>query len=92
LLIFITPNLPQAETWISFCPRMAPKCHDRSLAPCHSINAYRKQDQNVALLTRAITKEDQVPDIDRAIERKKQFETNPEVHTYEEETENGEDE
>ncbi len=51
--------------------------------------------QNVAILAHAITKgEDQVPDteIERAIQRKAQFEVNPAVHTYVEETEDGEDE
>lgn len=51
--------------------------------------------QNVAILAHAITKdEEQVPDteIDRAIQRRAQFEANPAVHTYVEETEDGEDE
>ncbi|MFN6466009.1 MAG: type II toxin-antitoxin system RelE/ParE family toxin [Nostoc sp. DedVER02] len=51
--------------------------------------------QNVAILTHAIAKdEDRVPDIEieRTIQRKAQFEANPAVHTYVEETENGEDE
>ena len=51
--------------------------------------------QNVAILGYAIAKdEDRVPDIEieRAIQRKAQFEANPAVHTYVEETENGEDE
>lgn len=51
--------------------------------------------QNVAILAHAITKdEDQVPDIEieRTIQRKVQFEANPAVHTYVEETEDGEDE
>jgi hypothetical protein len=51
--------------------------------------------QNVAILAHAITKDqDQVPDteIERAIQRKAQFEANPAVHTYVEETEDGEDE
>lgn len=51
--------------------------------------------QNVAILAHAITKdEDQVPDgeLERAIQRKAQFESNPAVHTYVEETDNGEDE
>ncbi|XWK87473.1 MAG: type II toxin-antitoxin system RelE/ParE family toxin [Phormidium sp.] len=50
--------------------------------------------QNVAILAHAITKEgDEVPDtdIDRAIKRKEQFEINPEIYTYLEETENGDD-
>jgi phage-related protein len=45
--------------------------------------------QNVAILAHAMTKEeDQVPDIDinRAVQRKEQFEVSPEVHTYMEET------
>jgi phage-related protein len=51
--------------------------------------------QNIAILAHAITKdEDQVPniEIERAIKRKAQFEANPAVHTYGEETEDGEDE
>jgi len=42
--------------------------------------------KNVAILAHAITKEDVVPagDIDRAIARKKAFETNPKKHTYRE--------
>lgn len=50
--------------------------------------------QNVAILAHAITKEtDQVPatDIERAIKRKHLFEANPEIHTYREDIENGED-
>jgi phage-related protein len=49
--------------------------------------------QNVAILAHAIAKEgDQVPvmEIERAIHRKEQFESNPEVHTYQE-IEDGED-
>jgi phage-related protein len=51
--------------------------------------------QNIAILAHAITKdENQVPDaeIERAIQRKLSFEANPTMHTYMEETENGEDE
>lgn len=51
--------------------------------------------QNVAILAHAITKEEEaVPaiDIERAQERKRLFEENPEAHTYvEEEEEDGED-
>ena len=50
--------------------------------------------QNVAILAHAITKDtDQVPaiDIERALKRKQLFEENPEIHTYLEEVENGED-
>jgi phage-related protein len=50
--------------------------------------------QNVAILTHAITKEeDQVSDIDidRAIQRKMQFEVNPEIYTYIEEMEDEKD-
>ncbi|MFB2894237.1 type II toxin-antitoxin system RelE/ParE family toxin [Aerosakkonemataceae cyanobacterium BLCC-F50] len=50
--------------------------------------------QNVAILAHAITKEgDEVldNDIDRAIKRKEQFEISPEIYTYVEETENGDD-
>jgi phage-related protein len=38
-----------------------------------------------AILAHALTKEDEVPtsDIERAIERKKLFESNPRAHTYE---------
>lgn len=54
--------------------------------------------QNVAILAHAITKDqERVPDthIERAIKRKEQFESNPEVYTYVEDveaTENGDDE
>lgn len=51
--------------------------------------------QNVAILAHAITKAgDQVPniEIEQAIKRKLQFEANPAVHTYVEETEDGKDE
>lgn len=50
--------------------------------------------QNVAILAHAITKDgDEVPDsdLDRAIKRKEQFEINPGIYTYVEETENGDD-
>lgn len=56
---------------------------------------YFFSEQNIAVLAHAITKDgDQVPDIEieRAIQRKTQFEANPAVHTYVEETNNGEDE
>ncbi|NJL89745.1 MAG: type II toxin-antitoxin system RelE/ParE family toxin [Coleofasciculaceae cyanobacterium SM2_1_6] len=49
-------------------------------------------DQNVAILAHAIIKDtDQVPpiDIDRAIQRKNQFEKNPNIHTYQEEVDDG---
>jgi len=48
--------------------------------------------QNIAILAHAITKDtDRVPivDIERAIERKRQFEENPNVHTYQEDLDNG---
>ena len=48
--------------------------------------------QNIAILAHAITKDtDQVPiaDIDRAIRRKRLFEKNPNIHTYEEDLDNG---
>jgi phage-related protein len=51
--------------------------------------------QNVAILPHALIKdEDQVPDadIERAIQRKMQFEINPAVHTYMEEIEDDKDE
>lgn len=40
--------------------------------------------RNVAIVAHALTKEDVVPpaDIERALERKKSFEANPEKHTY----------
>lgn len=56
---------------------------------------YFLSGRNVAILAHAITKDDdQVPDgdIERAIQRKTQFEANPEVHTYVEDIEDGEDE
>ena len=42
--------------------------------------------RNVAVLAHSITKEDAIPpvDIERALKRKRLFEANPEVHTYEE--------
>lgn len=49
--------------------------------------------QNVAILAHAITKDtDQVLaiDIERAIKRKQSFEASPEIHTYLEEVDNGE--
>lgn len=51
--------------------------------------------QNVAILAHAVTKDEaQVPDvaIDQAIQRKMEFEANPDVHTYMEEAEDGENE
>lgn len=47
--------------------------------------------QNVAVLSHAIIKEGQVPevDIERALRRKTAFERDPEQHTYEEEVSNG---
>ena len=41
--------------------------------------------RQVAILAHALTKEDEVPeaDIERAIKRKKLFESNPKAHTYE---------
>ena len=50
--------------------------------------------QNVAILAHAITKEEEaVPAIalERAQERERLFEKNPEAHTYTEEEEDGED-
>jgi putative component of toxin-antitoxin plasmid stabilization module len=43
--------------------------------------------RNVAILAHSLTKEDEVPDMDieRAITRKKLFESNPKEHTYESE-------
>jgi hypothetical protein len=42
--------------------------------------------ESEALLAHALTKEDVVPDADinRAVERKKRYELNPEKHTHEE--------
>ena len=42
--------------------------------------------QGVAILTHGLTKEKKVPeaDIDRAVERKKRFEADPEAHRYKE--------
>jgi len=50
--------------------------------------------RDVALLAHALTKEDHVPDvdIDRAIERRRRFERNPEEHTYEKELGKGTEE
>ncbi|MEI6075997.1 MAG: type II toxin-antitoxin system RelE/ParE family toxin [Verrucomicrobiota bacterium] len=41
--------------------------------------------RQVAILAHGLTKEDEVPkaDIERALKRKKLFESNPKVHTYE---------
>ncbi|WP_414576322.1 type II toxin-antitoxin system RelE/ParE family toxin [Anabaena sp. CCY 9402-a] len=50
--------------------------------------------QNVAILGDAITKEEaavQPIEIERAIERKRLFEDNPDVHTYVEDQEDGEE-
>jgi len=50
--------------------------------------------QNIAILAHAITKEEEaVPaiDIERALQRKRLFEKNPEGHTYMEEEEDGSD-
>lgn len=58
-----------------------------------SLDAY-SHGQNVAILAHAITKEEAaVPpiDIERAISRKLLFEESPEVHTYTEGQEDGED-
>ena len=43
--------------------------------------------RRVAILAHSLTKEDKVPnaDIERAIKRKRLFESNPEAHTYESE-------
>ena len=43
--------------------------------------------RQVAILAHALTKTDEVPqvDIDRAIQRKRRFEANPKLHTYESE-------
>lgn len=47
--------------------------------------------QNVAVLAHGLTKEADVPtaDIERALERKKRFENDPDKHTHEEKTEDG---
>jgi len=61
----------------------------------HSAIALLFFGQNVAILAHAITKDqNQVPhtEIEQTIQRKVQFEANPAVHTYMEETEDGEDE
>jgi phage-related protein len=41
--------------------------------------------RNIAILAHSLTKEDEIPDVDieRAITRKKLFESNPKEHTYE---------
>lgn len=55
---------------------------------------YFFHSQNVAILAHAITKEGvAVPerDIDRAIARKRLFEENPKIYTYDEEENNGTD-
>lgn len=46
---------------------------------------YSFHGRNVAILSHALTKEDEVPEVDinRAITRKKLFEMNPKAHTYE---------
>ena len=43
--------------------------------------------RQVAILAHSLTKEDRIPnaDIERAIKRKRLFESNPEAHTYESE-------
>ena len=48
---------------------------------------YFFHSRQVAILAHSLTKEDAVPDVDieRAIKRKKLFEANPKVHTYESE-------
>jgi phage-related protein len=45
--------------------------------------------RNVAVVAHALTKEDKVPpiDIERALKRKAAFQSNPEAHTYEEDSE-----
>jgi len=42
--------------------------------------------RNVAILAHSLTKEDEIPalDIERAVKRKRLFESNPQMHTYEE--------
>jgi phage-related protein len=42
--------------------------------------------RNVAILAHSLTKEEEIPalDIERALKRKRLFESNPEMHTYEE--------
>ena len=49
--------------------------------------------RNVAVLAHALTKEDKVPvtDIERAIERRKLYESNPRKHTYQEATRRSKD-
>lgn len=44
--------------------------------------------RNVAILAHGLTKEDKVPDadIERAVKRRRLFESHPEEHTYEDET------
>jgi phage-related protein len=48
---------------------------------------YFFHDRQAAILAHSLTKEDTIPavDIERAIKRKKLFESNPQKHTYEEE-------
>ncbi len=45
---------------------------------------YFFQGRNVAILAHALMKEDKIPavDIERALKRKREFERDPEVHTY----------
>jgi hypothetical protein len=45
---------------------------------------YFFHDRNVAVLSHGLTKEDSIPpvEIERALKRKRQFEQNPEKHTY----------
>ena len=47
--------------------------------------------QEVGVLIHAITKEDQIPrrDLDRAVERKRSFEANPDQHLFEGDVTNG---
>ncbi len=47
--------------------------------------------RNVVVLAHALTKEDEVPDVDikRALERKDRFEDDPEKHTYQEDADFG---
>lgn len=53
---------------------------------------YRDDGQNIAILAHATTRDAaRIPivDIERAIGRKRQFEENPNVHTYQEDLDNG---
>jgi hypothetical protein len=74
---------------------MGSMSYGQSMSGCSIAFCISFLDSNVAILAHAIIKdEDQVPDmeIQRAIQRKLQFEANPTVHTYVEEIENGKDE